>query len=150
MLQTGGFISGSFVGHRLNARLSSSRVMQLGLWMQISGAGIMIGCLATIGPQVATIIGPVAIISAGNAIVMPNAAALALSPFSNRIGAASALMSFIQIVCGFFSSLMITVIADPFVAVTLIPLLIPLCGIVLTKLVRERGAAAGVMDASDR
>ncbi len=149
MLHTGGFISGSFVGHRLNARLSPSRVMRLGLWMQIGGAGVMIGCLATIGPQVATIIGPVAIISAGNAMVMPNATALALSPFSNRIGAASALMSFIQIVCGFFSSLMITVIADPFVAVTLIPLLIPLGGIVLTNLVRERGAAAGVADVSD-
>jgi DHA1 family bicyclomycin/chloramphenicol resistance-like MFS transporter len=91
-----GFISGSFIAQRIVTKLGINGTIAIGM-MLIAIAGVSMVALSLFGPKhVLAIIIPMAFYTCGVGFIMPQSMAGAMSPFSDRAGAASSLLGLIQ------------------------------------------------------
>ena len=90
------FLAGTFISGRLVARLKLDQMVGLGIAIGSAGGLTMAG-LAIFGVNFpAAVIIPMAIFVFGLALVIPHAAAAALTPLSNTAGTASSVSGFLQ------------------------------------------------------
>ncbi|MEQ9465410.1 MAG: multidrug effflux MFS transporter [Haliea sp.] len=91
-----GYISGSALSARLASRLESPRVLLLGTALA-AGASVCMGAAGTVFPQsVLALMLPMMFYTAGLGLTLPHAMSLALQPYPQMAGTASALLGFIQ------------------------------------------------------
>ncbi len=91
-----GYISGSALSARLASRLESPRVLLLGTALA-AGASVCMGAAGTVLPQsVLALMLPMMFYTAGLGLTLPHAMSLALQPYPQMAGTASALLGFIQ------------------------------------------------------
>ena len=91
-----GYIVGSTSGGKLSRRLAPDRLVRIGSFFMLAGAGAIFMFALTGEPSVATIVGPTIAFMIGVGLTMPSAYAGALIPFPRAAGAASSLVGFIQ------------------------------------------------------
>lgn len=93
----GNFVLGSVMQHRLHPYIKSINMIAVGQLVLVTGAtGMMLTALAGYVTPLALIV-PLILMGLGNGMNMPNAMANALSSVpANHVGAASALMGFVQ------------------------------------------------------
>ncbi len=104
----GNFVLGSLVSSRLQGRVHSLLLIPFGQAVLTVGAAAMVATalLGYVTPL--ALIGPLVLMGWGNGINMPNAMANALiSVPANRVGAASALMGFVQMVTAALLTLLV-------------------------------------------
>ncbi len=95
----GNFVVGSLVSSRLQGRVSSLLLIPVGQSVLTLGALAMIATAALGYVTPLVLIGPLILMGWGNGLNMPNAMANALSSVpATRVGAASALMGFVQMI----------------------------------------------------
>ena len=92
-----GFLVGSFLSSRLSLRLDLYRMIVLGGAALVAGGAAMVGLalLGVGGPLM--IVGPMFVICCGSGLATPSAIAGGISASANAAGAASGLLSFLQI-----------------------------------------------------
>lgn len=91
-----GFITGSFIAQRVVTKLGINRTISIGMAL-ITFGGLAMVLLSLFAPKSAfAIIIPMAFYTAGVGFIMPQSMAGAMSPFSDRAGAASSLLGLIQ------------------------------------------------------
>ncbi|MDZ4735339.1 MAG: multidrug effflux MFS transporter [Rhodospirillaceae bacterium] len=91
-----GYIVGSTAGGKLSRRLAPDRLVRIGSFFMLAGAGAILIFALTGDPSVVTIVGPTIVFMIGVGLTMPSAYAGALIPFPRAAGAASSLVGFIQ------------------------------------------------------
>lgn len=95
-----GQIAGAWTSSRLVMRLGMARLLRAGgRFVLAGGAGAAALAWAGIDHWLATVL-PFGVLLFGTALVIPNATALALSPFPHAAGAASSLIGAIGFTCG--------------------------------------------------
>ncbi len=97
---TGGFIAGSQLNVFLLRRFTSSRIFSAALTVQVlTGIAFVLGTqLHALG--MGPVLGLFFVFLACIGLTYPNAAAIALAPFSRNVGSASALLGFVQMGTG--------------------------------------------------
>jgi len=104
----GNFVLGSIVSGRLQGRVHSLVLIPFGQGVLTVGALAMIATALAGWVTPLALIGPLVLMGWGNGINMPNAMANALiSVPANRVGAASALMGFVQMVTAAILTLLV-------------------------------------------
>jgi len=95
-----GQIAGAWTSSRLVLRLGIARLLRAGGRLALAGGGVA-AALAWAGVEhwTATVV-PFAVLLFGTALIIPNASALALSPFPHAAGAGSSLMGALGFACG--------------------------------------------------
>jgi DHA1 family bicyclomycin/chloramphenicol resistance-like MFS transporter len=93
-----GYMTGTQIAARLTMRLGIRRMLWIGCIVCVAAglAMVLLSGSATQSLGAIAIVGPMVCYMIGTGIVMPNAQAGALGPFSHMAGAASALMGFLQ------------------------------------------------------
>lgn len=91
-----GFMTGTLIAARFVGRLGLDRVLGIGSCALAGGGLCMVAALAFGFASATTLVVSVAIYLAGMGLVLPQAAAGAMTPFPERAGAASSLLGFIQ------------------------------------------------------
>jgi len=105
-----GFISGSQLNHLFTRKFSNEGILQTAIILQVIVAGLFLaGSFYTWFGMTAVIIALFIFLSCAG-LTYPNAAALALKPFSKNAGTASALLGFFQIGLGALISASMTII----------------------------------------
>ena len=95
-----GQISGAWFASHYVVRLGLARMLRGGTWLVLAG-GLTAAAFAWAGTaHWAAIVAPFALLLFGTALVLPNATALALSPFPRAAGAASSLIGAIGFTAG--------------------------------------------------
>jgi MFS transporter, DHA1 family, multidrug resistance protein len=91
-----GFLFGSFLSNRLTRRLGVDNLIAIGSAVLIPTGCVMVGLasLHSVGPY--AIVGPMVLICCGSGLITPNAIAGSLGIDVEIVGAASGLVSFIQ------------------------------------------------------
>jgi DHA1 family bicyclomycin/chloramphenicol resistance-like MFS transporter len=100
LMQTGGYIAGSFVVRRLMRTYSAFGIVPIGLVCIVLGAIYMAIGLRLHEPNYLLVMGPVGFFTFGLAFVMPAMQTAALAPFPQIAGASSAMMGFMQMDAG--------------------------------------------------
>lgn len=95
-----GMIGGGQLNHLLVRRAGSLRVFRATLICQVAVAVAFVGCALGMQLGLATTVAFFFVLLVCAGITYPNAAALALEPFSKNVGSASALLGFIQLGIG--------------------------------------------------
>jgi MFS transporter, DHA1 family, multidrug resistance protein len=93
-LVAGGYLVGAFVSTRLVSRLGVDRTIALGIAIYLPGAMLLTWLAITGVFDIWSICAPMAALSFGNGLVVPNCQAGALAPFPRMAGAAAAMMGF--------------------------------------------------------
>ena len=104
----GSFVAGSMVSNRLQGRVKSLLLIPVGQGILTAGAVAMMATalLGFITPL--ALIGPLILMGWGNGLNMPNAMSNALASVpANRVGAASALMGFVQMMAAALLTLLV-------------------------------------------
>ncbi len=124
LMQSGGYLLGSLIVHRLMARYGAFRIVPAGL------CGVLVGSIAlTVGlrlhePTFALVMVPVFVYAFGIAFVMPAMQTAGVAPFPHMAGSASAMAGFIQMGSGLVGGLLAAELGDPVVAMsTIVPLM---------------------------
>lgn len=121
LLQTGMFFLGSVCFRLLTRRVRPIRLVPVGLAC-VAIAIVALPALFPYGPSLVTVMGPVAVFSFGIAFSFPVMMAEAMKPISTSIGAASAMLGFLQMGGGMAGGFVASFITDPYVAlVTVVP-----------------------------
>lgn len=101
-----GFGSGGFVSGRLSSRLGIGRTIEVGCALLLASTVVGVGlALAGAGTapglwNVASVVGPMAVMFFSGALIIPNATAQAISPYGQVAGSASSLLGFMQMGLG--------------------------------------------------
>ena len=91
-----GYITGTLMSGRFALKLGVRRMLLAGAWLG-AASGTLMALLALLGPGSAwAILLPMFLYMAAAGLVMPNSISGALAPYAGMVGAASALMGFIQ------------------------------------------------------
>ena len=99
-------------GGRMVGRYGIDRILRAGVVLNAAG-GVLIGALAWSGmATVAAIAIPSALMMAAFALIVPQAAASAMSPFPHIAGAASSLMGFLQLSAGAATGALVAYFSD--------------------------------------
>lgn len=120
LMQTGSFMIGSLLMGPLLRRVQGQTLMPVGLLLCAVGCVALVLLATTFPPSVLTIMGPVAIFSFGIAFTLPTVTSATLTPFPQFAGAASALLSFMQMGAGLLGGLAAALFTDPVVAMTVV------------------------------
>jgi DHA1 family bicyclomycin/chloramphenicol resistance-like MFS transporter len=91
-----GYMAGTVLAARIVAPLGLDRTMGVGSALLAAGGLCMVAAIAAGYASAVTLVASVAIYLAGMGLVLPQAAAGALTPFPERAGAASSLLGFFQ------------------------------------------------------
>jgi MFS transporter, DHA1 family, multidrug resistance protein len=107
-----GQIAGAWVASRLVLALGMAKLVRGGSWLVLAGGGIAAAFAWAGTAHWATIVVPFALLLFGTALVMPNATALALSPFPHAAGSASSLIGAIGFTAGALLSSLLGALFD--------------------------------------
>ncbi|MDJ0389482.1 Bcr/CflA family multidrug efflux MFS transporter [Roseomonas sp. E05] len=129
-----GLILAAQVNARLVRRLSTARVMGAAAWVQ-SLAGLALLVLAAIGGGFWALLPPLFLFLACVGFIMPNSVAIAMMPFGDRAGAASALIGVLQFV---LAAIAATAVAS-WHAASGVPMALPIAVCGLASLVVQQG-----------
>ena len=91
-----GLMIGAFLSARLNSRLASTRIIQVGSLIAAGAGALLLGLKLAGVFSVISIIAPMCLFTMGSGMVRPQAMATAIVPYPEKAGLASALMGFIQ------------------------------------------------------
>ncbi|MEZ0483330.1 multidrug effflux MFS transporter [Fibrella aquatica] len=144
-----GLIGSSQLNNLILRRYSSSQVLRVVLITQsLIGLLLVIG-IASGSLGLYTLIGLLFLFLSCQGFTFPNSAALAMAPFTQRAGSASALLGALQMVCGSVASAMVGVFfngtATPMVVIMLVCCLL---GLTMLLLGRRRIAYVARQDAA--
>jgi DHA1 family bicyclomycin/chloramphenicol resistance-like MFS transporter len=104
----GSFIAGSLVSNRLQRRVTSLLLIPIGQGILTAGAAAMMATAALGFVTPIALVAPLVLMGWGNGLNMPNAMANALASVpANRVGAASALMGFVQMMAAALLTLLV-------------------------------------------
>lgn len=104
----GNFVAGSLVSSRLQGRVQSLLLIPIGQGILTFGAAMMVATALFGFVTPLALIVPLVLMGWGNGLNMPNAIANALASVpANRVGAASALMGFVQMIAAALLTLLI-------------------------------------------
>jgi len=92
-----GFIGGSQLNHLLSRRFSSENIFKTALYVQVTGAIIFFLAANYGSPGLVATLACLFVVLSCAGLTYPNAAAIALAPFSKNAGTASALLGFVQL-----------------------------------------------------
>ena len=107
-----GQIGGAWLSSRMVLRLGTARLLRFGLALGLA-AGLALAGLAWSGVNhPAAVVAPMVAFMFAASCVIPNAAAEALSPFPAYVGAAAALLGFLQASAGTLTSALLAVMFD--------------------------------------
>jgi DHA1 family bicyclomycin/chloramphenicol resistance-like MFS transporter len=90
---------GASVNRRLLARVTSARLLRLGLWVMV-GAGAVLAAAALAGAELWALFAPLLVFFFGLGLVNPNATAAALEPMPHVAGVASSVLGVFQMTGG--------------------------------------------------
>lgn len=122
LMQTGSYFLGSVALRYASPRLGGERSVKVGLAFVLAGGLMMAVSTHTIAPSYLSIMGPVAFLSFGIAFLTPHMTTIALYPFPEIAGSASAMMGFLQMGGGFLGGVCAAALGLPLVAFgTVIP-----------------------------
>ncbi len=122
LMQTGSYFLGSVMLRFVSPRLGGERSVKVGLAFVLAGGLMMAASAQMITPSYLSIMGPVAFLSFGIAFLVPHMTTIALYPFSEIAGSASAMMGFLQMGGGFIGGVCAAAIGLPLIAFgTVIP-----------------------------
>jgi DHA1 family bicyclomycin/chloramphenicol resistance-like MFS transporter len=105
LAQSGSYIAGSFATRVLMRRYPAEALVPYGLWLIMLGGGLIAVLLRVAELAYLSVMGPIALIAFGIALVQPATTTEGLAPFPKNAGAAAALLGFAQIGGGFAGSL---------------------------------------------
>lgn len=95
-----GFISGSQMNRVILKKMSSQKTIRISSWFVLFLALLLISLFLTNLITVPVLIAIIFFFLFFFGIIVPNATALALAPFTYNAGSASALIGFLQMICG--------------------------------------------------
>ncbi len=95
-----GYMTGNFISGRYSQRIGIEKMVSIGNFVTIAGAGIMLAFGASGNLSPVTLFGPMLICTFGNGLVIPNATAAAISVLPGTIGAAAGISGFMQVAFG--------------------------------------------------
>jgi DHA1 family bicyclomycin/chloramphenicol resistance-like MFS transporter len=122
LFQSGAYIFGSFVGRLLMKRYFAETLVPIGLAFTTLG-GITLALLLRVAePSFLSVMGSIAALAFGVALVQPSTTVRALSPFPTIAGSAAALLGFTQIGSGLVGSFAAALLKEPvFALATVLP-----------------------------
>ncbi len=107
-----GYMIGAFSSARLTMRFGIDRVLRAGTVLAAT-AGLTVGGLALAGVSgLAAVLAPMALYFFACALVIPNGTAGAIGPFPSMAGAVSALLGFLQMLCGATAGFLVGLLHD--------------------------------------
>jgi DHA1 family bicyclomycin/chloramphenicol resistance-like MFS transporter len=125
LAQTGSYFVASLVARRLMARIGADRLVPFGLTFCIAGGLLMAVLMRSAPISYLTVMGPVAFMATGIALILPAMMTNALQPHPTIAGAASAMLGFLQMGAGMAGSGVAALMDDPAIALgTVIPAMI--------------------------
>jgi len=92
-----GFIGGSQLNHLLSRRFSSAEIFKTALYVQVTAAVIFFAIANYGSGSLPATLACLFVVLSCAGLTYPNAAAIALAPFSHNAGTASALLGFVQL-----------------------------------------------------
>ena len=107
-----GFLSGTQISGRLSHTLDPARLIPVGLVIGVVSTAAMITVLAAGWVSVIGIIVPASAFFTATGLVLPNAMALAINPFPEKAGAASAMMGATQMAGGATAAMIVGYLHD--------------------------------------
>ena len=107
-----GQITGAWVASRLVVRLGMAPLVRAGSWLVLGGGLSAAACAWAGGAHWSSIVAPFALLLFGTALVLPNATALALTPFPRAAGSASSLIGAIGFTAGAILSTLLGLLFD--------------------------------------
>jgi DHA1 family bicyclomycin/chloramphenicol resistance-like MFS transporter len=110
--QSGTFMAGSTLTHRLLGRYEADALVAPGLAAVGLGGALLAVLMRVAEPSFLTVMGPVGLIAFGNAMLIPAMTTAVLHPFPHMAGAAAALSGFMQMASGFLGSALAALMAD--------------------------------------
>lgn len=120
LLQSGSYLVGTQVFRLLLPRLSMKVLLRIGIAGALLGSGLLALSMIFLSPTVLRVMAPAGLIAFSISWLVPITIAEALQPFPEKAGAASALIGFIQIACGFLGTIGAALLHDPIVAITVV------------------------------
>lgn len=94
--QTGSYMAGAAVAHRLLRRFDALSLVPVGLCF-VAASGLLLAALWVLAPSFATVMGPVAVWAFGMAMILPGTTVGALALYPMMAGTAAALTGFLQV-----------------------------------------------------
>lgn len=113
LAQSGSYILGSIAMRFLMQRYRAERLVPYGIGMVVLGALLIAVSLRIAEPTYLSVMGPIAFVAFGIALVQPAATTEALAPFPAIAGSAAALLGFAQIGGGFAGSFAAALLHEP-------------------------------------
>jgi DHA1 family bicyclomycin/chloramphenicol resistance-like MFS transporter len=113
LAQSGSYILGSIATRFLMQRFRAERLVPYGIGLVVLGALLIAILLRIAAPSYLSVMGPIALIAFGIALVQPAATTEALAPFPGIAGSAAALLGFAQIGGGFAGSFAAALLHEP-------------------------------------
>jgi DHA1 family bicyclomycin/chloramphenicol resistance-like MFS transporter len=125
LAQSGSYLVASLVARRIMTKTGADRLVPVGLAFCIA-AGLLIAVLMRSAPVTyLTVMGPVALLATGIALILPAMMTNALQPHPTIAGAASAMLGFTQMGAGMAGSGVAAIMDDPAIAMgPVIPVMI--------------------------
>jgi len=148
LAQSGSYFVASIVARRIMAKTGADRLVPIGLAFCIAG-GLLIAVLMRSEPVTfLTVMGPVALMATGIALILPAMMTNALQPHPTIAGAASAMLGFMQMGAGMAGSGVAAMMDDPAIALgTVIPVMIAIATLSYWVYRREIARSVPVMQA---
>lgn len=100
LLMSGGFMVGTFVTARIAGRIGVDRMIRLGSGLALAVAAVMVALVLSGEWTIWAIFAPGIVLAFANGLIMPNGQAAAVSVNPRVAGAASGLVSFVQMTTG--------------------------------------------------
>ena len=108
-----GITAGAFLSGRLNARgVAPSRLLTGGLVLAATASVLLLVIAASGMARVSTLLPPLVLCTFSAGLIGPNAAHGAMDPLPEIAGAAAAVLSFLQMVCGSVSGMLVASLYD--------------------------------------
>lgn len=120
----------AWLNGRLVSRFRLATLTKFGLGIPLCAAVLLGLALLFDAISAGVVVLAASATAAGNALVMPNAATLAVAPFARRAGAAASLIGLAQVGLGFLGSLIAALVPSAPLAMVIIPLLFAGFGLV--------------------
>ncbi len=135
------FVGGSMLGVRLLRRMSSMRILRIGLVLIVAGALLQAGMGYLDRVNLASMLLPIMVSFSGIALIVPNATGIAMRPFDRAAGAAAAMLGFSQMGIAALANVGVSLLPlSPVYALPIIFTILAGLGLMVHGLALHRGA----------
>ncbi|MCS6780367.1 MAG: multidrug effflux MFS transporter [Geminicoccaceae bacterium] len=134
-----GWMGGTFAAGRLNRRLGLAGLLRVGTRASAVAAGLGLALALALPPSWPAIVAPMFFFMAGAGFTLPTAMALAIGPYPEKAGLASALLGFLQLLFAAGVGVFVSALYDR----TAVPMMAILLATSLSGLFMARFAALG-------